>query len=324
MATIRKRGSKFQVQVRRAGFQSATKTFERLTEAKAWARQREILFDQGEAGNQKPTQIRLADILKRYLEEVTPTKKSAAGEARRINYLLKDNISAIFLSELSSKRLADFRDRRSRDGLRTAAYDLQVIRHALNIASSEWGIYLKVNPVEQIRLPKPPKPRERRVTSSEYESLLLEAKASRSKYMYPLIVLAVETGMRLGELLKLQWSDFDEQERILTIRDTKNGEDRVVPLSITAFDTLSTLDRDKSSLFETNYHAVKSAWQRLCKRSGIENLRFHDLRHEAISRFFEKGMTLPEVTMLSGHKTKTQALRYAHCDFTNILKKLQS
>lgn len=323
MATIRKRGSKFQVQVRRAGFQSATKTFERLTEAKAWARQREILFDQGEAGNQKPAQIRLADILKRYLEEVTPTKKSAAGEARRINYLLKDNISAIFLSELSPKRLADFRDRRSRDGLRTAAYDLQVIRHALNIASSEWGIYLKVNPVEQIRLPKPPKPRERRVTSSEYENLLLEAKASRSKYMYPLIVLAVETGMRLGELLKLQWSDFDEQDRILSIRDTKNGEDRVVPLSITAFDILSALECDNSSLFETNYHAVKSAWQRLCKRAGIENLRFHDLRHEAISRFFEKGMTLPEVTMLSGHKTKTQALRYAHCDFTNILKKLQ-
>ena len=142
--------------------------------------------------------------------------------------------------------------------------------------------------------------------------------------MYPLIVLAVETGMRLGELLKLQWSDFDEQDRILSIRDTKNGEDRVVPLSITAFDILSALARDNSSLFETNYHAVKSAWQRLCKRAGIENLRFHDLRHEAISRFFEKGMTLPEVTMLSGHKTKTQALRYAHCDFTNIFKKLQS
>ena len=119
MATIRKRGNKFQVQVRRAGFQSATKSFERLTEAKAWARQCEILFDQGEAGNQKPTQLRLADILKRYLKEVTPTKKSSAGEARRINYLLKDKVSATFLSELSAKRLADFRDRRVKDGVRT-------------------------------------------------------------------------------------------------------------------------------------------------------------------------------------------------------------
>ena len=68
MATIRKRGNKFQVQVRRAGFQSATKSFERLTEAKAWARQCEILFDQGEAGNQKPARIRLADVLRRYLK----------------------------------------------------------------------------------------------------------------------------------------------------------------------------------------------------------------------------------------------------------------
>ena len=89
MATIRKRGNKFQVQVRRAGFQSASKSFGRLTEAKAWARQCEILFDQGEAGNQKPARIRLADVLRRYLKEVTPAKKSSAGETRRINYLLR-------------------------------------------------------------------------------------------------------------------------------------------------------------------------------------------------------------------------------------------
>lgn len=322
MATIRKRGNKFQVQVRRAGFQSATKSFERLTEAKAWARQCEILFEQGEAGNQKPARIRLADVLRRYLKEVTPAKKSSAGETRRINHLLNDKISATFLSDLSAKRLADFRDRRIKDGVRTAAYDLQIIRHALNIGCSEWGIYLKANPVEQIRLPRPPKPRERRVTSDEYESLLFHAKSSRSRFMYPLIILAVETGMRLGELLKLKWNDFDEEACLLTLKDTKNGESRVVPVSMTAFDTLIALPASNASLFGTNYHAVRSAWQRLCKRSGVENLRFHDLRHEAISRFFEKGLTLPEVTMVSGHKTKSQVLRYAHSDFSNVVEKL--
>ena len=172
MATIRKRGNKFQVQVRRAGFQSATKSFERLTEAKAWARQCEILFDQGEAGNQKPARIRLADVL-----------------------------------------------RRIKDGARTAAYDLQIIRYALNIGCSEWGIYLKAKPVEHIRLPRPPKLRERRVTSDEYDSLLFHAKSSRSPFMYPLIILAVETGMRLGELLKLEWNDFDEEACLLTLKD---------------------------------------------------------------------------------------------------------
>ena len=94
MATIRKRGNKFQVQVRRASFQSATKSFERLTEDKAWARQCEILCNKGDYVNQKPSRIRLADILGRYLKEVKPAKKSAAGEARRINYLLKNKFNA--------------------------------------------------------------------------------------------------------------------------------------------------------------------------------------------------------------------------------------
>ena len=128
--------------------------------------------------------------------------------------------------------------------------------------------------------------------------------------------------MRLGELLKLKWNDFDEEACLLTLKDTKNGESRVVPVSMTAFDTLIALPANNASLFGTNYHAVKSAWQRLCKRSGVENLRFHDLRHEAISRFFEKGLTLPEVTMVSGHKTKSQVLRYAHSDFSNVVEKL--
>ena len=81
MASLRKRGNKFQAQVRRAGFQGKSKSFERLTEAKAWARSQENYFDRGEAGNQKPDDMPLASILSRYMLEVTPTKKSASGES---------------------------------------------------------------------------------------------------------------------------------------------------------------------------------------------------------------------------------------------------
>ena len=322
MASIRKRGNKFQAQVRRAGFQGKSKSFERLTEAKAWARSQEIYFDRGEAGNQKPDDMPLASILSRYLLEITPTKKSASGESRRIMRLLKDEIARQTLRKLTPAKLAAFRDRRVKDGVRTAAYDLQVIRHALNIARAEWGISIPNNPVEAIRLPRPPKPRERRLKPCEYELLLFYAESSRSQFLKPLIIIAVETGMRLGELLSLTWCDVDTDAGIAVLRDTKNGESRAVPLSLSALDVLKSLPVTHTSLFGTNYHAVKSAWQRLCKRSGIHDLRFHDLRHEAISRFFEKGLTLPEVTMLSGHKTKAQALRYAHSDFTNVKKKL--
>ena len=140
--------------------------------------------------------------------------------------------------------------------------------------------------------------------------------------MYPLIILAVATALRVGEILKLEWSDLDKENRLLTLRDTKNGDSRVVPLSPTAFDVLGALPKNDATLFGTNYHAVKSAWRRLCKRAGINDLRIHDLRREGVSQFFEKGLTLPEVAMLSGHKTKAQVLRYAHSDFSNIVEKL--
>lgn len=322
MAFIRKRGNKFQAQVRRAGFQGITKSFERLTEAKARARSQEIYFDRGEAGNQKPTDVPLSSILSRYLLEITPNKKSASGESRRIKRLLKDEIARQTLRKLTPVKLAAFRDRRVKDGVRTAAYDLQVIRHALNVARAEWGVTIPNNPVEAICLPRPPKPRERRLKPCEYELLLFDAENSRSQFLKPLIIIAVETGMRLGELLSLTWSDVDIDSGIAVLKDTKNGESRAVPLSLAALDALKILPVNQTSLFATNYYAVKSAWQRLCKRCGINDLRFHDLLHEAISRFFEKGLTLPEVTMLSGHKTKAQVLRYAHSDFTNIQKKL--
>ena len=140
--------------------------------------------------------------------------------------------------------------------------------------------------------------------------------------MYPLIIVAVATALRVGEILKLEWSDLDKENRLLTLRDTKNGDNRVVPLSPTAFDVLGALPENDATLFGTNYHAVKSAWRRLCKRAGINDLRIHDLRREGVSQFFEKGLTLPEVAMLSGHKTKAQVLRYAHSDFSNIVEKL--
>lgn len=208
------------------------------------------------------------------------------------------------------------------DGQRAAGYDLQIIRHTINIAQMEWGILIKENPVNFIRMPSPPKPRERRLNADEYAALLHLSKGSRSYFLEPLITLAVETGMRLGEMLQMKWKDLDAQDSTLLLTDTKNGSSRIIPLSECALSVIQNLPKEDENIIPVTYSAVKSAWQRLCKRAGIEDLRFHDLRHEAISRFFEKGLTLPEVTMLSGHKTKAQALRYAHSDFTNIQRKL--
>ena len=322
MANIRKRGNKWQVQIRRAGHSSITKTFLRKEEALAWGRSQEVRFDAALAGTFLPVKETLAELLGRYADEVTPKKKSAASEKRRIRRLLSDSISKSKVCELTPDRLIRFRNRRLLDGQRAAAYDLQIIRHTLNIACSEWGMFLKENPLDKIRFPAPPKPRERRLKEGEIDKMLACVNESGSAYMGDLIMLAVETGMRVGELLKLEWSDWDDKQSVLHLRDTKNGRDRFVSLTHRAIETLVAMSQSSERVFPTNYEAVKSAWQRLRKRTGIYDLRFHDLRHEATSRFFEMGLTVPEVALITGHQTPTMLLRYAHADIQKVREKL--
>jgi integrase len=322
MANIRKRGRKWQVQVRRAGHLSQTKTFLRKEDAIAWGRQQEVRLEAVIAGTYLPIKETLAELLVRYAKEITPHKKSEASEQRRIKRLLRDPISNNRICNLTPDKLAIFRDKRLNDGRRAAAYDLQIIRHTLNIASSEWGMFLKENPLDRVRFPSPPKPREKRLKPGELQKLLQSANQSGSSYMPSLIILAVETGMRIGELLKIEWSDWDKQRAILHLRNTKNGRDRYIPLTPKANQIISDITQKSDRILPTNYEAVKSAWQRLRKRTGILDLRLHDLRHEATSRFFEMGLTLPEVASITGHQTATMLLRYAHADVQKVRQKI--
>jgi integrase len=319
MAHIRKRGDKWQVQVRRQGFPSRSRTFNRHQEAVAWARAQELAMDRFEAGVYQPVTCTLASILSEYLAKVTPAKKSAASETRRLNRLIRDQIASYRVCDLSPEVLATFRDRRLEQGLRAAGYDLQLIRHALNVAKAEWGITLQSNPVDAIRMPPKPKPRERRLQPGEYELLLSYAAMSQSWFMKPLIILAVETGMRLGEMLKVTWDDWDSEKQTLYLRDTKNGPNRLIPISDAANVVMQTITKRHQRILPTNYEAIKSAWRRLCLRAGIEQLRFHDLRHEAISRWFENDMTLAEVAILSGHRTKSSLLGYVHAKNVHLI-----
>jgi len=276
-------------------------------------------MDRFEAGVYQPVTCTLASILSEYLAKVTPAKKSAASETRRLNRLIRDQIASYRVCDLSPEVLATFRDRRLEQGLRAAGYDLQLIRHALNVAKAEWGITLQSNPVDAIRMPPKPKPRERRLQPGEYELLLSYAAMSQSWFMKPLIILAVETGMRLGEMLKVTWDDWDSEKQTLYLRDTKNGTNRLIPISDAANVVMQTITKRHQRILPTNYEAIKSAWRRLCLRAGIEQLRFHDLRHEAISRWFENDMTLAEVAILSGHRTKSSLLGYVHAKNVHLI-----
>jgi len=322
MANIRKRGSKWQVQVRRTGHPSRTKTFIRKEEAIAWGRSQEVHLDTATAGVFIPSKDYLSDLLSRYAAEVTIKKKSAASEMRRISRLLRDPISRKRVCDLTPELLASFRDRRLSDGKRAASYDLQILRHLLNTASAEWGLQLQMNPLDKVKFPPPSRPRQRRLVAGEYELLIAKARASGSDYLASLIILAVETGMRAGEMLKLRWFDWNREANVLHLLDTKNGKDRFVPLTPNAIELLAGVPVTSDRIFGTNYEALKSAWQRLRRKTGISDLRFHDLRHEATSRFFEMGLSVPEIASITGHRTPTMLLRYAHADIRRTQEKM--
>ena len=131
--------------------------------------------------------------------------------------------------------------------------------------------------------------------------------------------------MRRGELLPLCWGNVRLEKRYAHLPDTKNGDSRDAPLSALALELLGKLPRNISSdqvVFPLHFEALKSAWRRACSRAGIIDLRFHDLRHEATSRFFEKGLNVMEVAAITGHKDLRMLQRYTHLRAEDLALKL--
>ncbi|WFT83572.1 site-specific integrase [Methylobacterium sp. CB376] len=201
--------------------------------------------------------------------------------------------------------------------------ELTILRHCLEVARREWGIPLPSNPVGQIKLPEPSKGRQQRLEAEQAQALILALKRSRVWYLRPLVNLAIETGMRRGELLTLRWANVDLSSRIAYLETTKNGHSRTIPLSPGALSVLKGLPRTDARVFPLTGNAVRLAWERLRNRAGLPELRFHDLRHEAISRFFEIGLSIPEVALISGHRDTRTLMRYTHLRPEVLAKKLQ-
>ena len=149
MATFRKRNNKWQAIVRHHTIGTKAQSFHCKSQAKRWAYELETALEARHYGKLCPTKITLSDLLDKYLSEITPKKRGREPEARRIKRLLKDSVSLYRLDELSSHRLAEFRDRRLLDGVRACQYDLVIIRHCINLAINEWGLMLDKKPCRQ-------------------------------------------------------------------------------------------------------------------------------------------------------------------------------
>ena len=321
MGNIRKRHGKFQAQVRREGVTPVYKTFTNKKDAVVWVRGIEARIDAGETNVAAPKATSLADLITRYSQEITPLKKGCDTEQRRLSRLLRDPISITPLSKLTSAKLAEFRDRRINDGVRAAQYDLILIKHCIKIAHLEWGVAMPNNPVDNIRIPNGIKRRERRLIDGEYEALREAAQHCKNFLIWPVIEFAIETAMRRSEILSLRWENIDRKFTIATLPDTKNGSKREVPLTAKAKQLLKSLSIQGDHVFPTSDCAVRHAWDRLVKRAGIKDLRFHDLRHEAVSRLFEMDLSVPEVASISGHKDYRMLASYTHVNNRQLVDK---
>ena len=168
-------------------------------------------------------------------------------------------------------------------------------------------------------MPNPSKARDRRTSLEEVETLIA---GCQHRLLHPIILFAIETGMRRGEIVAMRWDDLDLDAGTLHIPITKNGNSRTIPLTMMALQVLESLPRTDERIFPISGNAIRLAWERLKKRVGVVDLRFHDLRHEAISRFFEMGLSVPKVALISGHKDPRMLFRYTHLRAEDVAKKL--
>jgi integrase len=304
------------------------KSFKTKHEASRFARLLESEIDRGVFVDRTEAQrSTLGELIDRYLAEVTPLKKSARREAQRMN-ALKKHFGAVSPATLRSAHVAAYRDARLKAGLAgaTVVKEINSLSHLIDVAIKDWGIALQANPVKLVRRPPVARGRERRLMPGEEARLFAACNNSRAAMLAPVVRFAIATGMRMGEMLALEWRYVDMAQRVATLPDTKTGDARQVPLSSAAIAAISPLPRHikNGRVFWTWARAdsLENTWRRAVKAAGIDDLRFHDLRHEAVSRLFELGLNPMEVAAISGHKTLQMLKRYTHLRAAELVLKI--
>lgn len=325
MASITKRQNGWFVQIRRKGFEPLYKTLATKRAAEEWARNKEAAMDRGDGSSSVRVlrEITLGSLIERYIEEETPKKRSAESEELRLRKLLLAPVCALALHELSPAALAHYRDGRLKAvKAGTVVRELSLIHTVLNLAQREWNIPLTDNPVSKVTRPRLKNARDRRLNMGELRRLKEALADTRNPLIAPIVFLAIETGLRRGELLKLEWKHIDLKARTAHIPDTKTGYARTIPLTDTAIAILIGLGKDDLFVFPLTAMALRLAWNRLRVRAGVPDLRLHDLRHEAISRFAEMGLTTVELAVISGHRDPRMLFRYTHLRPADLARKL--
>ncbi|MCH7664371.1 MAG: site-specific integrase [Acidobacteria bacterium] len=314
------------VRLRRHPAQYAT--FNRLTDAKKWAGQTEAAIREGRHFRfAEAKRHSVGDLIDRYRGEILERRPLAKREdqERHLAWWQK-RIGSYSLADVTPALISEHREFLSRGRTHqserrspaTCNRYLTSLSHAFSIARREWE-WIDRNPVAQVRKLPEPRGRVRFLSDEERERLLESCRESSDLRLFLVVVLAISTGARKGELLRLRWPDIDLRRGVAVLHQTKNDERRALPLTGLALDVLS--ERFKIRRLDTDLVFANSdgkptfprkAWAEALRAAQIEDFRFHDCRHSAASYLAMSGATLAEIAEVLGHKTLAMVKRYSH------------
>jgi integrase len=335
MATIRQlKSGKWNVQIRKSGQKDTSETFILKSDAERWARQTEVEIERGVFQDfKKAEKLTLGDAcIKFELEEISKFK-SWKSDRSRLDNIRQHQISEITLTNLNTDALTRFVEDRLDYGMSDTSvnHELTLIARIFNTCKKKWGIMIP-NGMPYVDRPKKTKGRTRRFSDEEFDAIINE---TQSKLLGPIMILAVETAMRREEIVKIENKNINLTKKTILILETKNGEDRQVPLSPRAIEIVKMVQSEygkEGRLFDMTPDAVTQAFKRARARAKskyngdnkdfLNDITLHDLRHEATSRIAKKMDDVIELSNITGHKTLEMLKRYYHTDASELAEKL--
>lgn len=327
MAYIQKRehpggNVSYRARIRIHGIPDKSATFATRTQAKIWAQKMEAEIRQGRYFPKQENKERtFGEFIDRYIEKELPKKPKSYDKQTSQLLWWKKKLGDYFLCHLSPSMFAELRDqlleettvRGTQRSSSTVNRYLAALSQALTIAVKEWG-WLQENPLSKISRLREGKGRERYLEKEEIARLLEACQKSRSPYLYAIVLFALATGARRGEIFNLKWEDVDVVRSVATFRETKNGETRTVPLSSSVLECLQQ-ERKRRIVLSPNVFPcvdIRTAWENVVEKANLKDLRFHDLRHTAASHLAMNGASTLEIAAILGHKTLSMVKRYSH------------
>ena len=336
MATIRKRetqaGTRWNVQIRKRGAKPINATFRRKTDAEIWAKEQEIALEngliQGQTEGKKKTLTELKDrYCKEFLPGHTISERTKCDLIQRLSWW-KEQLGHCILKTVTPQKINGAVDVLKGMETRTGeAYSSQTVVHYLNalahvfqVGQKKWN-WVRTNPATQAEKPKLPRGRVRYLEKNEMEVLLEACKRSKNPYLHLIVILALSTGARKGEINTLKWSQVDLNQEKIILEHTKNKERRMLPLKGKALEFMrrhSKIRRIDSDMVFPGPNNPKepidfrTAWRNAVRASELADFKFHDLRHCAASYLAMNGATLMEIAAVLGHKDHRMVQRYAH------------